>query len=1423
MRGIYSEEKNLKRYLKNKVRFSLGLVITYLMTGGVSFSNPIESNENKILNSNEVGFYASGDEFINNGTISGIENGSNFKGISGSSNSVITNGVNGKINFIGDSSLGIYALDSQVFNEGEIGVFGKNAVGISLFNSIGVNNGVIKTDGIGGMGVLASQNSKFTNNGTIEVLGKSTSGNNITSGIDAQGRARVENNGTVKTVGWAAFGIRSNGIAINGIDGKIVTSGTNGNGMYSRRDSENDEGTIINFGIVETLGEKATGMSADGGNLYNNKIITTRGKKAKGIILKKSSGVNDKKGEIFTEGERAYGIYAYEGSTAVNNGSITTEGYRSYGMRVANMAAFKDELNEKPDSKQIYSYKDFNSKISTGENSGDIKTTGEFSHGISATNGVSISNSGNIITAGNSSTGINLNFGSMGDNNKNITTTGIEAKGVNVISSLYQMDEIDYKINGNYEVSEFIFKTDKGSTFVNSKNGVIETSGDRAYGIYLESQFANDETIKSAEINGVELVAGDIPKSSVTNDGTIRTTGESAYGIYSENSVVNNNGLIHTKGKGAYGIYAIKGSEVNHNGKIHVQDPNAYGIVYDSTSKVNISKNAQILVNGSGSNAIKMIENLSRARSNSSSQINSYGDIEIFGEGAKGISIYSQGVGINSGTIDINGSGAIGMYAMGRGSSISNLGTISLNLSDNSIAMMGREGAEVINSGTIKLKDYLEDTLVQSKIDSILNVDKDSIFTNTGVIRNSQDRIVSSAGDEVTDSVENIGKDEVYKANDTLIVTGDKLEGILNQGEGFNEDGRYLLKVSERNTPLLISGTINAGKNGVEILANGKVDFSGNINSLENAFSLNGGELSANNGNIVGNIVLNGDNKVSLTDTQLAGDVVGATNSNNNLSITGNTSIAGNIIFGDGEDTLKIDSTAGNLLVKETTIDGGAGIDTLILGDKGRLTVIKSSIKNFENNEFYGDVFLSSDAKIVLDKTLETNLIASGSKGDLLIADEGRLVLGVDSNGAHSLDSISGNTINSLGSGKLIIQSDNLAMGRDGKYQLDLIGTSINIADENILTSQFVYDVSTLTPDTLEISIKNLNSMGIDDRYQSIFDSIVSAGDLGSLNSVNLGNERELESLLNQISTKTPYSYSLKSSKESMNMWTNQIKNNKTEIAVGQWTVSGGAISEADSFNGRYSHSSNLSGLVAMGEYGVNNSASLGVVFGGGKGKLELDDNSSELKKDSFYIGGYSKKEIGNYKLLGSIGYQKDRYEGKRVLQNSVDYFKFDKSYDVDGLNMFLQGRYSQELDNGVKIEPNISFAYSYLSQKGVDEGNSPMAMRVDKENSNLYEGEFGVDLSKEIMINDANKSTVFVGGAYSYLGGDTDKNFKGQIGDGSKFDFKGPDFGGSFGKVSLGTMIENIEGYSYGLKAEYIFGENSQNITGSLLLKYKF
>lgn len=1412
-------EKHLKKCLKKRIRFNLSLVVSFLITGGISFANIIvESNSSGItINDSKI--------HENNVNIISKEVGENFIGISIYNNSTITNG---------ESSI--------------VDLNGSNSVGIFLSGAHGINKGTIKTNGTGGMGVLALKNSTFINEGNIEILGDSTSGNSITSGIDAQGGAAIKNSGSIKTTGWASFGVRNNGIAINEVGGEIITSGENANGMYSRKDNETDESQIINKGIIITNGNFSsgirsnnsvitnikegniltTGIKSNGADLLsstflNSGNIITSGEKSKGILLKNSIATNDTYGIIETSGKKAYGIHAMNGSVAINQGNILTDGENSHGMKIANLVTLYNNLTTPPDLSKIYTYEEFNEKISEGENNGNIYTKGLFSYGITADNGVSIVNNGEVNTIGKGSTGANLTFGSFGKNNKNITTTGEKAKGINLISTKYQIDEIEYKENEIYKYSNYIFETNKGTRFTNSKEGIIETKGDNSYGIYLESYFSNKDTIDLANHLEVNLIDGEVPKSSITNEGTIKTQGENTYGIFSINSIVNNNGLIHTKGKGAYGIYAIDGSVVNHKGKIQVNDPNAYGIVYDSTSKINISKTAEILVNGSGANAIQMIKNSEKTSNNQESILNNYGNIQVIGENAKGISISSQGTGINSGNIDINGNNIIAMYANGFGSSIKNLGTISLNLNDNSIAIKGENGANVSNSGTIKLKDYSEKTLNQSKIDQILNIDDNSIFVNTGVIMNSQDKIASASGEEVGDIVENIDKDQVYKSDTTVTIIGNKLEGVLNQSENFIDDGKYLLKVLNRENPLLISGTINAGKNAVEIGTNGKVDFYGNINSLENAFSLNDGELSSTNGNIVGDILLKGNNKVSFSNTQLEGDILGTAGSNNDLSIAGSTSILGNITFGDGNDKLTIDSESGNLLVQNTVIDGGFGIDTLILGEQDKLTIIKSNIKNFENNEFYGDIFLSSNAKLLLDSSVKNEFTSTTNNGDLLIADGGRLILGIASDSSHSLDSISGNSINGLGDGKLIIQSDNLTMGNDGKYKLDLIGTSINVADENILTSQFIYDISNIGSNILEVSIKNLGSIGINNKYQSIFDSITSSGNLGNLISTNLGNEKEFESLLSQISYKNPYSYSFKSSKESMDSWISQIENNELQRIVGQWTVTGGISLGANDFSGKYSHNSNFSGLMAIGEYGLNKSASLGIAFGGGKGNLDLDNNSSNIEKDSFYLGAYAKKDMGKFRLLGSIGLQKDRYDGNRVLENKVDYFSFDKSYDTNGLNLFVQGKHSNNLDNGLSIEPKVSIIYNYLSQNKINEENSSMSMTMDKKEVNLYEGEIGVDISKIINIKESGKDSLFVGVSYSYLGGDTDNKFKGQIGNGSKFDFKGPNFGGSFGKISLGNIIENSIGYSYGLKVEYKIGKNTKNLEGTLQLKYSF
>ncbi|WP_047394889.1 autotransporter domain-containing protein [Cetobacterium sp. ZOR0034] len=1370
------EERVLKRFLKRKVSFNVSVLVCFLITGTLLYSN------------SEI--VVDGKEFVNDLLITSDQNYS--IGISGMNKAEIINSESGRIVLNGINSVGMSGNFSTLINRGEIETTADGALGMQLTTSSnGRNEGTIKTNGVNAMGVLILSNSKFENVGTIEVTGDAFDNHSVNSGIDVQGTATGVNNGYIKTTGEASFGIRNSGIGINGKDGVIETEGKYGTGIYGQINEDRDQGIIKNYGKVLTKGEMATGMNIDRGTMSNFGAVETTGYAAAGLRISNGVGLNEKGGFILTNGEAAKGIVVdvyreNEESEVINRGTVETAGVGANGI---------------------------DSTFSTVQNDGNIYTSGQGARGITlknseGTNGID----GHIKTEGDRANGMDVRGGSTGSNYGKIETSGDRAKGVSVNSTAYTIK----RMYENGVTTEEIFTSEKGATFVNEVEGKIITKGDKAYGVYLDSYLADDDVYRLAEELGVTLDEIDIKKAEFVNNGKIETHGEKAYGIYSSNSIATNNGSIHTRGKGAYGIYAENYSVINHNGSIHVNDPNAYGIVYDSTSTVNISKNAEIKVNGNSSNAIYMVEGLKRTLNDEKSILNSYGDITVEGDGAKGIVLSGKGEAINSGNIDLVGIDVVGMLGVGKDSTVTNSGTIALNLEDKSIAMKGESGALIKNEGTIKLKDFSEETITQKQLDTILNVDSESTLINSGVVFNSENKVVIAAGESVGESIENIEKDEVLKSDETLTITGERLEGVLNQSENFVEEpDKYLLSVN--SSELNLSGTVNAGQNAIEILENSKVNFSGSVNSLGIAFELEGAELNSEGGNIVGDIVLNETNKITLSNTEIEGNILGNSGSSSDIVIENNTSLKGDILLGDGDDSLKIDSSSGNLLLSSTTIDGGLGKDNLTIGTEGELTIVKANISNFDENRYVGDVYIESSAKIV-SEDIELN-----GSGNIKISANSNLVLGVGTSGENSLDSIEGNSITSEEGGKLILHSEDLVLDSEGTFRVDLIGTEVVLEDEDILASQFIYNVSQVESGVLEFSMKELQEIGMDSKYQDIYNSIISSDSLGDLNSLYLGNEKEFERILAGIMYKTPYTYSLKMSSDVSKTWMDAVRGFDGEVKVGEWRTKGQALGFKDSFDGEYGHESQFAGLLALGEYGIDENTGVGIAFGGGSGKVNLDETASKLESDNFYLGVFSRREIGQFKISGSLGYGKDRYESERVLENKVDYFKFDEKYDVDVLSLGVEGSYNHNISNGLSLEPKVGFRYSYISGESIDEKSEKMSMKADSLKGDIFEGEVGIQLQKEIAQYQGIKGQIFLGVGYSYLFGDTEAGVDARIGDGSRFSLEGPDFGGSKCNLTIGTELMSESGYSYGVSFTYGVGDDMQSVSGGVSLGYIF
>ncbi|MGL4402487.1 MAG: autotransporter outer membrane beta-barrel domain-containing protein [Fusobacteriaceae bacterium] len=215
--------------------------------------------------------------------------------------------------------------------------------------------------------------------------------------------------------------------------------------------------------------------------------------------------------------------------------------------------------------------------------------------------------------------------------------------------------------------------------------------------------------------------------------------------------------------------------------------------------------------------------------------------------------------------------------------------------------------------------------------------------------------------------------------------------------------------------------------------------------------------------------------------------------------------------------------------------------------------------------------------------------------------------------------------------------------------------------------------------------------------------------------------------------------------------------------------------------------------------------------------------SSSDLESDTFYIGAFAKKNIENFRLLGSLGYQKNKFDAKRVLDNGLDRFDFDKSFDTDGFSAMLETRYIVPINETLTVEPKLVLDYTNISQDSINEGTEPMGMEIDSHKIGTYGAEVGVDLVKTFVGDNGYSGKAFAGIAYGYTGGDTDERLEAKIGNGSKFDIDAVDMDKNTGKATIGVELNNGKGFNYGVGYTYEAGKDTKNSKVTLGFGYKF
>lgn len=1260
----------------------------------------------------------------------------------------------------------------------------------------------------------------ITNNGVVDVFYEE---NNIAADINLKGNGVFSEN--INNI----QGIKNNGIisgeinlSNNEIDAYVGAS-LNGNGInisksYMIPESYNQEAEALIIEEIKNTGTISGNLQFLNGNSYYS---------GNGININNEMYLDKTTiGKILNNG-------VIVGSAELINSNTETNYYRGldYNGNGISINSFNIEISDIENNGSIFGMVKSTTDISNEFNSGFISLSG---------NGVVISSFGNRRVI------------------ENMQSIG------NVLNNGVIFGESINFFNQENESFKDIYSSGNG-ILINSYNGILNSIINK--GVIIGRNTFNGSGQNNLEVysylsgNGIYLGGVDFKK--IENNGIIsgKTTVENDL---IAGASVNGNGLYISRGK------LVKNRELENTliGKIY----NDGLISGQNNSTQQITRTSNGLINGNG--IVVEGHNLELQGILNNGVISGYSNIirdalKINGYSESGNGIYiADTYGSSLGRVTLE-STVVKNYGVIKGS---NKGIQSLNgniLVDNYGVIAGSVESDNINENKgVLLEIDAVGNVVQSEVAESTSIDGKNIIngTTTGVINNTTGTI---SGDIYVDA-SNLSTKENLIINGTGTTTG-----ALNVNEDVSLEGSI---INGYNTAVYV----NSGKS----FTGNNVTFNGG--GLYNDIPVIKGDSGDNKVEILGNSIINGDVDLGAgadsllvsNGTQINGDLFGGEGIDslqlgngihneshplNNYDSNGDGAIdkgdwRGLAIYNSISEFENINVGGVVTLYETAKINGDTNIH---IGAGGSLNLrIDPTKKDFAGRVIGHALYSEGNKTITTEKhELGANIEEYWQNGD-----KGNFLKG------GTLNIIT----NGLGIGGVIAMSE-IPMTRDttniGSTVLDPSKQNLYVKTDSIIHSATVYkegDVAsyaatqaqvgdikvTVNPDILVVPpnpdppIKPPVYSG--PRYNQlnrIYKSLIANGDNinaiypttsitllseylnypvqseSTITDMALGN---LLTLLNEIYTASPYSFSNELSRESMELYSDVIIDNPFKARDKEWMIYGGLLHESVDLKDRYyaknyhgfdtldktssiKADNKITGAYALGEYGINSSLSVGGILGGSKNKSDIS-NGSDLDGNAFYIGSYFKKDIENLRILGGIGYQYTDYDAKRKASNMMQSFSYDNSYEDNGLNIYLSGKYNYPLGDNYYLVPKVKLAYTYIDQDGVNEGGNPLAMDIDSKKFNVFDGTIGVDLKKELFHGEG-KSSVRVGVSYKrLLNGSDDEYLTARMRDGSDFDLLIPNKVKNNYSVEVGYEYESQRGILFNLNGSYSFDVSESN-----------
>ncbi|AJJ63777.1 autotransporter outer membrane beta-barrel domain-containing protein [Yersinia aldovae] len=875
----------------------------------------------------------------NNGTLGTFNNTLRGAYIVATTDSIVIN--NGVIDAGTDSEMAAFSKYTLAgsYNISTGNQTGIMANGSSVVDNNGVINSAPRQNNAESIAVNLNGTAKLTNNGAINVAALPESGavngEFATRGVIVQSNAQFDNKGTlyVGRMAQRATTDATTDIAVTYPNTVAVWLANNGK-------FTNQNGAEL---VIGSLAQGVTGVYANGANTVLNQlgVINVNGQAGKGTTTAPLQNI---------------AINSANGSkNIVNNGTINLNGINGVGIKVLASSAATNSatgvININGASDRINGTANYGiwseGAGATANLSGKVNLNGDSSVGVHVRNQgkVNVSNAGEVLfTSGKNQTGYYVYGAGSSINNQTTGAQNVATEG----STLYRIDggasfnggSTQSLINADGKNSTALLVTGKSDTgniasTLSTGSMKLNVNGTGATGVKVEggaNGTINAET--TLILNGSQTTAGIVDGNSTSIIGTAGVVGLST--LTSLATLTSGN-----TASDAMGYIARNGGKLIHNGTLNFDQANSTGVLISGGT---LENNSGISVNGTAVNIqgknskVTNTGTVAATDGTAAYLVGANASLALDGKGTTTASGTAHGILLDSGAVGLTVNDAI-ISVNGSGNGIenkANIAGIQLNATtlDAGSGAGVRTGASMAttNSGTINVNGKGGTGILFANTDlsmtsSILDMSK------------SQQLIINVAGEN------GIGIDSRS--------TGDIKTGASVNVNALN--GGPALKIGGTSSSVEQSGNLvsKSTQSPVVDISSGYVTTFINSGKIQAATtSQSAVQNSANNG-------------VAFTN-DAGGVISGKVNllSGNNTVTLMSSSQGTDFITGSGDDTFILKDITATDSALFTSLQGGAGTDSLILDNSLWTLSDATSLQQIDK------IKLINNSTFTLDNTL---------------------------------------------------------------------------------------------------------------------------------------------------------------------------------------------------------------------------------------------------------------------------------------------------------------------------------------------------------------------------------------------------------------------------------------------------------------------